>query len=72
MISAQEMGIDYTLISTSWFNTLYENGVVDVLRHERSVTAEHTIPYVDDGSSITIYLIILSQNFMNMNTINFV
>ena len=32
-----ESGIDYTLISTSWFNTLYEKGSVTPHRHERSV-----------------------------------
>jgi|TARA_B100000927_G_scaffold183581_1_gene147802 uncharacterized protein (TIGR02466 family) len=69
-IYTQEMGIDYTLISTSWFNTLYENGVVDAHRHERSVISGAYYPYVDDGSSPLLFDNPYSQNFMNMNTIN--
>ena len=35
----EEAGIDYALISTSWFNTLGQGGTVQSHRHERSVVS---------------------------------
>ena len=44
-------GIDYALISTSWFNTMSEGGSVESHRHERSVISGAYYPYADDGSN---------------------
>ena len=45
-----ESGIDSTLLSTSWFNTLYEKGSVTPHRHERSVISGAYYPKVPEGS----------------------
>ena len=47
----EEAGIDYTLISTSWFNTMSEGNSVEAHRHERSVISGAYYPYADEGSS---------------------
>jgi len=47
----EEAGIDYALISTSWFNTMSEGGSVESHRHERSVISGAYYPYADDGSN---------------------
>jgi len=69
-IYTQEAGIDYTLLSTSWFNCLYEGGLVDAHRHERSVISGAYYPYVDPGSSPLILESPIQANFMNTNSIN--
>ena len=47
----EEAGIDYALISTSWFNTLGQSGTVKAHRHERSVISGAYYPYAEEGSS---------------------
>lgn len=46
----EEAGIDYTLISTSWFNTMSEGNSVTAHRHERSVISGAYYPYCDEES----------------------
>ena len=66
---SQEAGIDYTLISTSWFNTLYEKGSVTAHRHERSVISGAYYPKVDPNSSPLVFESPLQPYQMNMNNI---
>ncbi len=47
----EEAGIDYALISTSWFNTLGQGGTVQSHRHERSVVSGAYYPYAEEGSN---------------------
>ena len=47
----EEAGIDYTLISTSWFNTMSEGNSVTAHRHERSVISGAYYPYCDEESA---------------------
>tara|TARA_B100000586_G_scaffold261938_1_gene229667 strand:- start:192 stop:842 length:651 start_codon:yes stop_codon:yes gene_type:complete len=47
----EEAGIDYALISTSWFNTLGQGGTVEAHRHERSVISGAYYPYAEEGSN---------------------
>ena len=46
----EEAGIDYTLISTSWFNTMEEGNSVGTHRHERSVISGAYYPYCEEES----------------------
>ena len=64
-----ESGIDYTLISTSWFNTLYEKGTVTAHRHERSVISGAYYPKCDPGSAPLVFESPLQPYQMNMNNI---
>ena len=66
---SNEAGIDYTLISTSWFNTLYEKGSVTPHRHERSVISGAYYPKVDPNSSPLVFESPLQPYQMNMNNI---
>ena len=66
---SNESGIDYTLISTSWFNTLYEKGSVTAHRHERSVISGAYYPKVDANSSPLVFESPLQPYQMNMNNI---
>jgi uncharacterized protein (TIGR02466 family) len=69
-IYCQECGIDYTLLSTSWFNTLYKGGSVNAHRHERSVISGAYYPKCDDESAPLIFESPLQPYQMNMNNIN--
>ena len=69
-IYCQECGIDYTLLSTSWFNTLYKGGSVNAHRHERSVISGAYYPKCDDASAPLIFESPLQPYQMNMNNIN--
>ncbi|MAV94274.1 MAG: hypothetical protein CMA31_01130 [Euryarchaeota archaeon] len=64
-----ETGIDYTLISTSWFNRLEEYGSVDPHKHERSVISGAYYPKCDNGSAPLMFESPLQPYAMNMNFI---
>lgn len=65
----EEAGIDYSLISTSWFNRLEKNGSVDAHRHERSVISGAYYPKCDNGSAPLKFESPLQSYAMNMNFI---
>jgi len=65
----EETGIDYTLISTSWFNKLEKNGSVDAHRHERSVLSGAYYPCVEEDSAPLMFESPLQPYAMNMNYI---
>ena len=65
----QASGIDYSLISTSWFNSLYQGGSVDAHRHERSIVSGAYYPYVDNGSSPLLFENPMTPYFMNQTNI---
>jgi len=68
-IYTQHLGVDYTLISTSWFNSLYQNGQVDAHRHERSIVSGAYYPYVDGGSAPLVFENPNQVNFMNYSAL---
>jgi len=65
----EEAGIDYSLISTSWFNRLEKNGSVDAHRHERSVISGAYYPKCENGSAPLKFESPLQSYAMNMNFI---
>jgi uncharacterized protein (TIGR02466 family) len=65
----EETGIDYTLISTSWFNLLEKYGSVDGHRHEKSVLSGAYYPKCENGSSPLMFESPLQHYAMNMTFI---
>jgi uncharacterized protein (TIGR02466 family) len=61
----EEAGIDYTLISTSWFNKMSEGATVGAHRHERSVISGAYYPYIADGSNPLVLESPIQQLRMN-------
>ena len=66
---SEETGIDYTLISTSWFNRLEKYGSVDPHRHERSVISGAYYPKCENGSAPLMFESPLQHYAMNINFI---
>ena len=64
-VYTQHLGVDYSLLSTSWFNSLFNGGAVDAHRHERSIISGAYYPYVDKGSSPIVFRNPNQVNFMN-------